>query len=431
MRTPRLELRLAHRHTRVCKQAGHGVRDPCRSRCPGRVERTPRSRGRSTPIAGSVFPSCPPRSDLRSDRCAIVGSTPARGRRIPSVNILSYNAGHDGAVAHVRDGHLISSVEAEKDSNWRFTPLGTQDLFDSFGRVDEVPDVVCTGGWWPREAQVTGTPWHVGYRGLTGDDMAVGHRRVFGKAVPFFSSSHERSHLLCAFGMSPFPQGSTCYALVWEGAIGAFYEIGSDMNITLIEDVMHEPGNRSSSAFRRNGSASSLQVVRLPEALPFPMKSTSLVPECSRTNKGSRTRSPLRRRAALARQSHLRSGSRSPSSSMQPSDGVGGNRCSTGCPNRGLSPRLTSKRSLWSASPATSLHVACSSPAMYEESKRRLLRSLSRRRGITRVMLLLALVVVVSAVGAQFSENRLLAGAQEAPTASAVPVALYLGLRRS
>jgi predicted NodU family carbamoyl transferase len=67
--------------------------------------------------------------------------------------------------------------------------------------------------------------------------------------VPFFSSSHERSHLLCGFGMSPFSQGSPCYALVWEGAIGAFYEIDRDVNVTLIGDVMNEPGNRYMSIY--------------------------------------------------------------------------------------------------------------------------------------------------------------------------------------
>jgi|GEM_PF-5166971 len=36
-----------------------------------------------------------------------------------SVNILSYNPGHDGAIAHLRDARLIFSVEAEKDSNWQ------------------------------------------------------------------------------------------------------------------------------------------------------------------------------------------------------------------------------------------------------------------------------------------------------------------------
>jgi predicted NodU family carbamoyl transferase len=165
------------------------------------------------------------------------------------VNIVSYNTGHDGAVVHLRDGHLVSSVEAEKDSNYRHTPISSRDLLDAFGRLEQVPDVVCTGGWWPREARPTGSPSHVGYRGIAKDEITVERRRLIGKSVPFFSSSHERSHLLCGFGMSPFPQGSPCYALVWEGTIGAFYEIDPDMNITLIADVMNEPGNRYASIY--------------------------------------------------------------------------------------------------------------------------------------------------------------------------------------
>jgi predicted NodU family carbamoyl transferase len=165
------------------------------------------------------------------------------------VNILSYNPGHDGAVVHLRDGHLVSSVEAEKDSNYRYTPIGSRDLLDAFCRLEQVPDVVCTGGWWPREARPTGSPSHVGYRGIAKDGVTVDRRRLIGKSVPFFSSSHERSHLLCAFGMSPFPQGSSSYALVWEGAIGAFYEIDPDLNISLIADVMNEPGNRYASIY--------------------------------------------------------------------------------------------------------------------------------------------------------------------------------------
>ena len=165
------------------------------------------------------------------------------------MNILSYNPGHDGAVAHLRDGRLVSSIEAEKDSNYRYTPIAGHDLLDAFGRLEQVPDVVCTGGWWPREARPTGSPSHVGYRGIAKGGIAVDRRRLIGKTVPFFSSSHERSHLLCGFGMSPFPQGTPCYALVWEGAIGAFYEIDPDLNITLIADVMNEPGNRYASIY--------------------------------------------------------------------------------------------------------------------------------------------------------------------------------------
>jgi predicted NodU family carbamoyl transferase len=165
------------------------------------------------------------------------------------MDILSYNPGHDGAVALLRDGHLESSIEAEKDSNYRYTPVGSRELLDAFSRLERVPDVLCTGGWWPGEARPTGSQPHVGYRGIARDGITVDRRRLIGKSVPFFSSSHERSHLLCGFGMSPFPQGSPCYALVWEGAIGAFYEIDPDVNITLISDVMNEPGNRYALAY--------------------------------------------------------------------------------------------------------------------------------------------------------------------------------------
>lgn len=165
------------------------------------------------------------------------------------MNIVSYNPGHDGAVAHLNGGRLVSSIEAEKDSNYRYMPIASHDLLDAFGRLEEFPDVVCTGGWWPREARPTGSPSHVGYRGVEISGITVKHRRLIGRTIPYFSSSHERSHLLCGFGMSPFPQGSPCYALIWEGAIGAFYEIDQDMNITLLADVMNQPGNRYASIY--------------------------------------------------------------------------------------------------------------------------------------------------------------------------------------
>ncbi|MCZ4545136.1 MULTISPECIES: carbamoyltransferase C-terminal domain-containing protein [Rhodococcus] len=165
------------------------------------------------------------------------------------MDIVSYNPGHDGAIAHLRHGHLVSSIEAEKDSNYRYTPIAAHDLVAAFGQLEEVPDVMCTGGWWPREARPTGAPLHVGYRGITKDDITVEYRQFLGKTIPFFSSSHERSHLLCGYGMSPFPQGEPCYVLVWEGTIGAFYEIDSNLDITLISDVMNEPGDRYSSVY--------------------------------------------------------------------------------------------------------------------------------------------------------------------------------------
>jgi hypothetical protein len=49
--------------------------------------------------------------------------------------------------------------------------------------------------------------------------------------------------------MSGLPKGTPCYALIWEGSIGAFYEIDQDLNISLIADVLNEPGNRYTSIY--------------------------------------------------------------------------------------------------------------------------------------------------------------------------------------
>jgi predicted NodU family carbamoyl transferase len=39
------------------------------------------------------------------------------------MKILSFNPGHDGTFAYLEDGRLITSVEAEKDSHYRHSPL--------------------------------------------------------------------------------------------------------------------------------------------------------------------------------------------------------------------------------------------------------------------------------------------------------------------
>jgi predicted NodU family carbamoyl transferase len=160
------------------------------------------------------------------------------------MKILSYNPGHDGAIAYLKDGHLEFSIEAEKNSNFRYSPLSSHDVFSAFGELDELPDAICTGGWWRHEARMLVGPAHVDYRGTSKSEVTVGQREFFGSRVRHFSSSHERSHLFCAFGMSSLPAGTPCYALVWEGSIGAFYEIDSKMNITLLANIMNEPGQR-------------------------------------------------------------------------------------------------------------------------------------------------------------------------------------------
>ena len=179
------------------------------------------------------------------------------------MKILSYNPGHDGAIVYLQNAHLVLSIESEKNSNYRYSPISSHDVFNVLGELGDVPDVICTGGWWPREKHLLGSHIHAGYRGIVKNDFIVEQRRLFGRPVHYFSSSHERSHLLCAFGMSSLPQGTPCYALLWEGEIGAFYEIDSETNVTKLADVMNQPGNRYISLY-------GLADPTFPKNAPFP-----------------------------------------------------------------------------------------------------------------------------------------------------------------
>ncbi len=126
------------------------------------------------------------------------------------MNILSYNPGHDGAFAYLEGAHLVASIEAEKHSHYRHSPLSVPDVFGVLGELKEIPDVLCRGGWWPGDIPLSEQPALAGYRGLLKSDIVIGKRRLLGKTVEYFSSSHERSHLLCAFGMSNLRKGTPC-----------------------------------------------------------------------------------------------------------------------------------------------------------------------------------------------------------------------------
>ena len=139
------------------------------------------------------------------------------------MNILSYNPGHDGEFAYLEGGRLVASIEAEKDSHYRHSPLSVPDVFSVLGELNVAPDVVCKGGWWPSDAPLSEQRVLAGYHGVRKNDIVVGKKRLMGKTVEYYSSSHERSHLLCAFGMSNLSKGTPCYALLWEGVIGSFY----------------------------------------------------------------------------------------------------------------------------------------------------------------------------------------------------------------
>jgi len=162
------------------------------------------------------------------------------------MKILSYNPGHDGAIAFLQDYRLMFSIESEKDSNYRYSAVSITDVLDAVGQLGDIPDVICMGGWWLRDHHeyIYGSHTNGGYRGLSNTDAIIDKGRLLRGKVDYFSSSHERSHILCAFGMSALPKGTSCYALVWEGEMGAFYEIDPELNITLVADVLNQPGNR-------------------------------------------------------------------------------------------------------------------------------------------------------------------------------------------
>ena len=135
----------------------------------------------------------------------------------PACRILALKEGHDGCVAFLKGPDLLFSVEAEKDSNRRFAPVGVQTWMDSARLSPELPDVLAHSGW-SQGTDPRGAPIGAGYSGLS---YVVSAQTHFGLPVTVFNTSHERSHILCAYGMSPFPQGVACYCLLWEGHFGA------------------------------------------------------------------------------------------------------------------------------------------------------------------------------------------------------------------
>ncbi|WP_460117864.1 carbamoyltransferase C-terminal domain-containing protein [Pseudomonas sp. S2_C03] len=163
--------------------------------------------------------------DYRSDDCVILG----------------VKDGHDGAMALIVDGHLAFSTEAEKDNGLRFSSLTPDVILKVLSTINKPLDVVAQSGW-NRGSRFSSDAIGAGYSGL--NNILHADLSILGQDVKYYSSSHERSHLLCGYGLSPFPQGQPCYALLWEGHFGAFYRIDQDVNITNLGQVIDNPGDR-------------------------------------------------------------------------------------------------------------------------------------------------------------------------------------------
>ncbi|CAJ0819886.1 carbamoyltransferase C-terminal domain-containing protein [Ralstonia flaminis] len=160
--------------------------------------------------------------------------------------ILSFKPGHDGHIACIENGILQYSYEAEKDSRPRYSPIDVETIIDSLSVANGIPDAIALSGWAtgvdPRSA-----PVGAGYLGTAPPRQSK--LRFLGQQIELITASHERSHVMCAYGLSPFPQGQPCYALVWEGHIGAFYRIDEHAQIRKLCDVMSDPGIRYAFAY--------------------------------------------------------------------------------------------------------------------------------------------------------------------------------------
>lgn len=156
------------------------------------------------------------------------------------MRILGLNPGHDGATALLDDGKLVWSVEAEKDSFPRNSPVSAVTLMQALRALDQAPDVIAMGGWY-RSADSTDFDFDVGYYGL--QSPTIEEASPFGVGCKIVSSSHERSHLFMCLGMAPDPRDD-CAILIWEGAIGAFYRTTDGGRSFQRFPVMHGPGHR-------------------------------------------------------------------------------------------------------------------------------------------------------------------------------------------
>lgn len=158
-----------------------------------------------------------------------------------NLGILGIKPGHDGAIAYILNGELKFSFESEKDNGNRYAEINTETFIKALSACGSIPDVLASGGW-SADKNPTECPIGAGYCGV---EVGLEHPIKFmGKTISSFTSSHERSHILCAYGLSPFKQGMPCYAVVWEGHIGSFYFVDEEVAITKLDDILLDPGVR-------------------------------------------------------------------------------------------------------------------------------------------------------------------------------------------
>ncbi|WNI18864.1 carbamoyltransferase C-terminal domain-containing protein [Actinacidiphila sp. ITFR-21] len=162
--------------------------------------------------------------------------------------ILGFKEGHDGGVVAIEDGKLLFALEAEKDNYPRYDRLTAEVVTRAAGLLPRLPDVVSLSGWVKGFHSVE-PPSRAGYFGVGDGSIQDDAGKFFGKDVRIFSSTHERSHIMTAYGMAPGAAGRPHYSLVWEGNIGDFYRVDESGRITHLKHVMTDPGNKYAYLF--------------------------------------------------------------------------------------------------------------------------------------------------------------------------------------
>jgi predicted NodU family carbamoyl transferase len=155
------------------------------------------------------------------------------------MKILGVNLNHDGSVAIVADGRLTIHIEAQKDSQARYAEISALTVDRLWTAVADlgIPEGIAVCGLF------NGSPGYFGLEPVSRNFLQ------FPAAIRQVMTTHERAHILCSYGLSPFPQGQPCYALVYEGTIGSFYRIDEDCNIVRLCSPLSEPGRRYAALF--------------------------------------------------------------------------------------------------------------------------------------------------------------------------------------
>ncbi len=159
------------------------------------------------------------------------------------MDIIGLKKGHDGSICLIRDSELIYSYENEKDGRDRYSPLQVDTILNAMRASDRLPDVIAEGGW-ARKFLPEFIECKPRYFGHSNDARSVGSMQIFGQSIRHFQSTHERSHILGAYGMSPYETGTPCYCLVWEGLLGTLYWIDGQGSVEKVAEGPRAPGNK-------------------------------------------------------------------------------------------------------------------------------------------------------------------------------------------